>query len=80
MMNVKSIPWEDLVTGNKKEMLDFGRDLLSSWANKSGEQSNAAWLASEMSRHTGMDADEARTFGDDVAAGIDRFNLPRRRI
>ena len=73
-MDVKSIPWENLVTGNTKEMLDLGRDMLSSWANKSGEQSNAAWLADEMSRHIGMEAEEARAFGDEVAAGIDDFN------
>ena len=45
MMDVKSIPWENLVTGNTKEMLALGRDMLSSWANKSGEQSNASWRA-----------------------------------
>ena len=73
-MDVKSIPWENLVTGNTKEMLALGRDMLSSWANKSGEQSNAAWLADEMSRHIGMEAEEARAFGDEVAAGIDDFN------
>ena len=73
-MDVKSIPWENLVTGNAKEMLDLGRDMLSSWANKSGEQSNAAWLAGEMSRHIGMEAEEARAFGDEVAASIDDFN------
>ena len=74
MMDVKSIPWENLVTGNAKEMLDLGRDMLSSWANKSGEQSNAAWLAGEMSRHIGMEAEAARAFGDEVAEGIDDFN------
>ena len=74
MMDVKSIPWENLVTGNTKEMLALGRDMLSSWANKSGEQSNASWLAGEMSRHIGMEAEEARAFGDEVAAGIDDFN------
>lgn len=73
-MDVKSIPWENLVTGNTKEMLALGRDMLSSWANKSGEQSNASWLAGEMSRHIGMKAEEARAFGDEVAAGIDDFN------
>lgn len=74
MMDVKSIPWENLVTGDKKEMIDLGRDMLSSWANKSGEQSNAAWLAGEMSRHIGMEAEAARAFGDEVAEGIDDFN------
>lgn len=73
-MDVKSIPWENLVTGDKKEMIDLGRDMLSSWANKSGEQSNAAWLAGEMSRHIGMEAEAARAFGDEVAEGIDDFN------
>ena len=62
------------MTGDKKEMIDLGRDMLSSWANKSGEQSNAAWLAGEMSRHIGMEAEAARAFGDEVAEGIDDFN------
>jgi|GEM_PF-6001480 len=73
-MNVKLIPWENLVMGNTKEMIALGRDMLSSWANKSGELSNASWLAGEMSRHIGMETEEARAFGDEVAAGIDDFN------
>lgn len=73
-MNTKTIPWDEIVTGDKKELFDLGRDMLSSWANKTGEQTNAAWLAGEMTRHIGMEAEEAYAFGDEAVTEIDRFN------
>lgn len=73
-MNTKTIPWDEIVTGDKKELFDLGRDMLSSWVNKTGEQTNAAWLAGEMTRHIGMEAEEAYAFGDEAVSEIDRFN------
>ena len=73
-MKVKSIPWEELVKDATPQLFNLGREMISSWAQKPSEQSNASWLAGEMGKHIGMSADEASTFSDDVMGGIESFN------
>lgn len=73
-MNVKSIDWGEVVKGATPQLFQLGREMISSWAQKPSEQSNASWLAEEMGRQIGMSADEAGAFSDEVMGCIDSFN------
>ena len=73
-MDMKKIPWGEIVQEATPQLFHLGREMISSWAQKPGEQTNASWLAGEMGKHIGMSAEEANDFGDKVMGGIDRFN------